>query len=61
MTRLAVDNFRNQDRVQSDDWKKALSETFFALQITPERFNGKVVISFKEGGISYLEKTETFK
>jgi hypothetical protein len=31
------------------------------LNIIPEGFTGKVVISFKDGGISYIEKSETFK
>lgn len=42
-------------------WKKKVSETLQGLNIIPEKFTGKVVVSFKEGGISYLEKSETFK
>jgi hypothetical protein len=42
-------------------WKKRLCDTFQELNIIPERFSGKLVISFKEGGISFIEKTETFK
>jgi hypothetical protein len=44
-----------------DLWKKKVSETLQGLNIIPEKFTGKVVVSFKEGGISYLEKSETFK
>lgn len=42
-------------------WKKQLCSTFRELNIIPEKFTGKLVISFKEGGISFIEKTETFK
>jgi hypothetical protein len=51
------------DRSSSETsaWKRTVSETFLALQIIPEKFNGKVVVTFKDGGVSYLEKTETFK
>jgi hypothetical protein len=42
-------------------WKKRLCDTFQELNIIPEKFSGKLVISFKEGGISFIEKTETFK
>jgi hypothetical protein len=44
-----------------DLWKKKVSETLQELNIIPEKFTGKVIVSFKEGGISYLEKSETFK
>lgn len=44
-----------------DGWKKSLSEMLQNLQIIPGNFNGKVVVSFKDGGVSYLEKSETFK
>jgi hypothetical protein len=42
-------------------WKKRLCDTFQELNIIPEKFSGKLVISFKQGGISFIEKTETFK
>jgi hypothetical protein len=42
-------------------WKKRLCDTFQELNIIPEKFSGKLVISFKEGGISFIEKTETYK
>jgi len=42
-------------------WKQMVSETLQSLQIIPERFNGRIMIAFKEGGVSYLEKSETFK
>jgi hypothetical protein len=44
-----------------DNWKKAVPETLLALGIIPAKFTGRVVVTFKEGGVSYLEKTETFK
>lgn len=48
-------------RVPNSIWKKKLSDTLSELNIIPEYFSGKVVISFKDGGISYVEKTETLK
>ncbi len=42
-------------------WKKKVSDTLSELNIIQENFSGKVVICFKDGGISYIEKTETFK
>ena len=46
---------------EPNQWKQRVSETLRALQIIPDKFNGKVVVVFKEGGVSYLEKTETLK
>jgi hypothetical protein len=48
-------------RVPNSVWKKKISDTLYELNIVPGGFSGKVVISFKDGGISYIEKTETFK
>ncbi len=48
-------------KVPNSIWKKRVSDTLFELNIIQENFSGKVVISFKDGGISYIEKTETFK
>jgi hypothetical protein len=48
-------------RVPNSVWKKRVSDTLYELNIIPDNFSGKVVISFKEGGVSYIEKTETFK
>jgi len=48
-------------RVPNSVWKKMVSDTLHELNIIPENFSGKVVISFKEGGVSYIEKTETLK
>ncbi len=48
-------------RVPNSVWKKKVFDTLNELKIIPSRFSGKVVISFKDGGISYIEKTETFK
>jgi len=48
-------------RVLNSVWKRRISETLYELNIIPEKFTGKVVISFKAGGISYIERTETLK
>ena len=48
-------------RVPNSVWKKRICDTLLELNIIPEGFSGKVVISFKEGGISYIERSETFK
>lgn len=48
-------------RVPNSVWKKRVCETLLDLNIIPEQFSGKLVISFKNGGISYIEKTQTFK
>ena len=65
MTCFATEGKRNQCRtdrtVETNGWKKTVSETLCALHIIPDKFNGKVVVTFKDGGISYLEKTETLK
>jgi|GEM_PF-1524669 len=42
-------------------WKKTLARTFLGLQLIPEKFSGELVVTFKDGGVSYLKKTETFK
>lgn len=42
-------------------WKKAVARTFLDLQLIPEKFSGELVVSFKDGGVSYLKKSETFK
>jgi hypothetical protein len=46
---------------ESKGWKQTVSETLQSLQIIPEKFNGRVLVAFKDGGVSYLEKSETFK
>ncbi len=48
-------------RVPSTIWKKILGDTLLELRLIPPRFSGRVIISFKEGGISFVEKTETMK
>lgn len=48
-------------KAKNSVWKKQLCDTFQELHLVPENFTGKLVISFKEGGISFVEKTETFK
>jgi hypothetical protein len=57
MRRQAVTDIRALNSV----WKKKISETLLELNIIPGNFTGKVIISFKEGGISFIEKTETLK
>lgn len=42
-------------------WKKVLARTFLDLQLIPDKFSGELVVSFKDGGVSYLKKSETFK
>ena len=61
MTCLAADGKRNPCRTDSQDWKKTVSDTLQSLNIIPDRFSGRVVVTFKDGGDSYLEKTETMK
>lgn len=65
MTLHAAKRLSNRHQTQPADtpepWKKKVAETLQALNIIPEKFTGKVVVSFKDGGISYLEKSETFK
>jgi hypothetical protein len=62
---LMADEIRRQVvmdmKVPNSVWKKRVFDTLNELNIIPSRFSGKVVISFKDGGISYIEKTETFK
>jgi hypothetical protein len=61
------DNHRARRQIVTDIkapgsvWKKKICDIFHELRIVPNRFSGKLVISFKNGGISYIEKTETFK
>jgi hypothetical protein len=52
---------RTDNPAETDGWKRTLSEALLALHIIPAKFTGRVVITFKDGGVSYLEKTETFK
>lgn len=42
-------------------WKKTVARTFLGLELIPEKFSGELVVTFKDGGVSYLKKTETFK
>jgi hypothetical protein len=48
-------------KVPNSVWKKRVCDTLLGLKIIPDKFSGKLVISFKNGGISFIEKTETFK
>ena len=51
----------NDNFAEPKGWKQAVAETLQKLQIIPEKFNGRIMISFKDGGVSYLEKSETIK
>jgi hypothetical protein len=42
-------------------WKKTVARTLIGLRIIPEKFSGELVVNFKDGGVSYLKKTETLK
>lgn len=46
---------------ETNAWKKTLARTFLGLQLIPEKFSGELVVTFKDGGVSYLKKTETLK
>jgi hypothetical protein len=48
-------------RVPNSVWKRQVCDTLRELGIIPDKFSGKLVIAFKEGGISFIEKSETFK
>ncbi|WP_225073235.1 hypothetical protein [Desulfuromonas sp. CSMB_57] len=48
-------------RVPNSVWKRKVCDTLRELGIIPDKFSGKLVIAFKEGGISFIEKSETFK
>ncbi len=43
------------------DWKRAVADVLEEMNIIKDGFSGTVVINFKDGGISYLEKKEVFK
>lgn len=43
------------------DWKRIVSDTLREINVMTDDFSGKITISFKDGGISYLEKKEVFK
>jgi hypothetical protein len=45
-------------QVEGLDWKSRISETLQEMNILTDTFTGDISISFKEGGISWLEKTE---
>jgi len=53
---LATDN-----RKDEIDWKKEVGDILRDLNIITGGFSGMIVITFKDGGISYLEKREVFK
>ncbi len=41
--------------------KRVIAATMQKMEFIDGRFTGKLVISFKEGGVSYIEKIEQFK
>ena len=65
MMRIVADKpmkFQSNDScAELKGWKQAVAETLQSLQIIPEKFNGRILVSFKDGGVSYLEKSETYK
>jgi hypothetical protein len=48
-------------QVEGSDWKSRISEAFQELHIISDTFTGDISISFKEGGISWLERREILK
>lgn len=42
-------------------WKQGVSAVFRELKLISDGYTGKIVVTFKDGGVSYLEKTETLK
>lgn len=41
--------------------KRIIATTMQKMEFINDTFTGKLVISFKEGGVSYIEKIEQFK
>ncbi len=41
--------------------KRIIASTMQKMEFINNTFTGKLVISFKEGGVSYIEKIEQFK
>lgn len=41
--------------------KRIIAATMQQVEFIDNSFTGKLVISFKEGGVSYIEKIEQFK
>lgn len=41
--------------------KRIIAATMKKISIIDDGFTGKLIISFKEGGVSYIEKVEQFK
>lgn len=54
-------NISPQSAKEAGSWKKTVARTFLTLDLIPDKFNGELVVSFKDGGVSYLRKTETYK
>jgi hypothetical protein len=42
-------------------YKRIIAATMQKISIIDDGFTGKLIISFKEGGVSYIEKVEQFK
>jgi hypothetical protein len=49
------------NQVEGLDWKSRISEILQEMNIASDTFTGDIAISFKEGGISWLERREIFK
>ncbi len=41
--------------------KQMIASTLTDIELVSKEFSGKLIISFKEGGVSYIEKIEQFK
>lgn len=41
--------------------KRIIAATMQKIEFIDQAFTGKLIISFKEGGVSYIEKVEQFK
>jgi hypothetical protein len=65
MTRIAKrrdgDGEAGPSNEEPNAWKKTVARTLIGLRIIPEKFSGELVVNFKDGGVSYLKKTETLK
>jgi hypothetical protein len=48
-------------RIEDFDWKRKVSDTLMELDFISDTFTGKIIISFNQGGVTYLEKSEMFK
>ncbi len=49
------------DDNEKQGWKKRISDLLKELGFIDEKFNGKVVIDFNQGGTRRLDKSEKFE